>query len=229
MIKIFGLMPSSSSPAGEGFDARWAAIERPPLAAIERAVVSTVVGEGGEEAGVGGMWAFGDGFPFAGIAELWFEDLPSFAAARHRLDAFYAGELGAALAPAGPTWLATAENVVIAGAGHGGDRVKAIFFPHRLPGMTVEDFQHHWRTRHAPLVPATPHLARYVQAHVLPASYEGPVPPFSDGVAELWWETLEQMGEALASDAVLVEQAEDVARFLDPGPQTGAVVRERSV
>jgi uncharacterized protein (TIGR02118 family) len=228
MIKVFGLMPLASQAAGQAFDERWGAIGAPPAVEVERAVVSTVLKGEGVDA-LAGMLAFGERPPFAGIAELWFAGHAAFAAARPRLDAFYAEALGEALGAAGPTWLPTNEVVVIAGPEDGRERIKGVFFPHRLPGMPVAEFQRHWRTVHAPLVPRTPHLVRYVQDHTLPQAYEDGTEPFSDGVAELSWDSAELMAESLASDAVQVEQGEDVDNFVDRGRQVVVVVSERAV
>jgi uncharacterized protein (TIGR02118 family) len=71
--------------------------------------------------------------------------------------------------------------------------VKGLFLVKRKPGMSVAEFQDYWRTKHAPLVPRTPHLLRYVQCHVLPETYDSDTPPTYDGVAELWWPDVENL------------------------------------
>jgi len=83
--------------------------------------------------------------------------------------------------------------------------------------MSVAEFQDYWRNRHAPLVPRTPHLLRYVQCHVLPETYESDTPPAYDGVAELWWPDLAKFQESWASPELQVEQFNDTRNFVGSG------------
>lgn len=105
--------------------------------------------------------------------------------------------------------------------------IKLVFCLNRLPGMTREQFQTYWRETHAPLVQryaAVLEIARYVQSHTLPA---GAVPLAQargssgqdfDGVAELWWDSMEafaaggRTAEGRAAGKALLE---DEARFID--------------
>ena len=46
--------------------------------------------------------------------------------------------------------------------------IKLVFTLRRRPGMTREEFQHHWREHHAPIVKRhaeTLRIRRYVQVH----------------------------------------------------------------
>lgn len=81
--------------------------------------------------------------------------------------------------------------------------VRMLFCLRRLPGLTQEEFQHYWRNTHAPLVrEAAPALRirRYIQNHsfsdprIAPAiaARQCGVEPF-DGVAELWWDSVEDI------------------------------------
>ena len=99
--------------------------------------------------------------------------------------------------------------------------VKLVFCLHRLPHLTREQFQRRWRDVHAPLVAA--HAAplgirRYVQCHALPglAGARGSPAGF-DGVAELWFDSLEQARAARGPAAreagrILLE---DERQFID--------------
>jgi uncharacterized protein (TIGR02118 family) len=113
----------------------------------------------------------------------------------------------------------------------------------RLPTMTRDEFQHYWRTVHAPLVAERVgilRIRRYVQTHTLPfdelhSSYRarnGGAPAEFDGVAELWID--EDRGNRSASEleaatreaAVLLE---DERNFIDLPNSPMTLGRERPV
>ncbi|MEQ8558674.1 MAG: EthD domain-containing protein [Henriciella sp.] len=105
--------------------------------------------------------------------------------------------------------------------------IKLTFCLHRLPHLTVAEFQSYWRETHAPLVAShaeTLGIRRYVQTHAIihemnetiRASREAP--ERFDGIAELWWDSWESFfqagenpGNAEASQALL----EDERKFID--------------
>jgi uncharacterized protein (TIGR02118 family) len=103
---------------------------------------------------------------------------------------------------------------------------KLVYCLRRKPGMSVEEFQQYWREVHAPLVAERAELLgikRYVQAHstlpdlipVLQQRNGGSPDPY-DGVAEIWFETLDSMG----GDDPAVQQAAadllaDEGNFID--------------
>ena len=107
--------------------------------------------------------------------------------------------------------------------------VKLVFCLRRLPRLSRADFQHYWREQHGPLVrrhAAALRIRRYIQLHtredpfngVLRASRGGPEP--YDGVAELWWESREDLQAATASpegQRASLELLEDERRFIDLG------------
>lgn len=80
--------------------------------------------------------------------------------------------------------------------------IKLVFCVRRLPGMARAEFQAYWRERHAPLVREVApvlRIRRYVQSHTvdiaaISAAVEarGGGEPF-DGVAELWWDSAEDI------------------------------------
>ena len=105
--------------------------------------------------------------------------------------------------------------------------IKLTFCLTRLPHLSREDFQAYWRNTHAPLVASvaeTLQIRRYVQLHSLPHEANAAVrasreaPPEYDGVAELWFDSLDalaangQRPEARAAAALLLE---DERRFID--------------
>jgi uncharacterized protein (TIGR02118 family) len=90
---------------------------------------------------------------------------------------------------------------------------KVVTLLKRKPGLSVEDFQAHWRDRHAALVARMPQLRRYVQSAALVQGY-GKGELLFDGVSELWFDS-EAAYEAFRRDPAQAAIAEDEARFLD--------------
>jgi uncharacterized protein (TIGR02118 family) len=106
--------------------------------------------------------------------------------------------------------------------------IKLVFCLHRLPTLTSEDFQSYWLNRHAPLVRSVSpvlRIRRYVQCRTISDSRLAPalaargakVAPY-DGVAELWWDSMEDIiaaGETAESRAAGRQLLEDERRFID--------------
>lgn len=92
--------------------------------------------------------------------------------------------------------------------------IKVIGLLRRKQGMSVEDFQHYWRTSHATIVCRLPGIRRYVQSHTLPSGY-GKRTPACDGVAELWFDDTNAL-RALEDCAELRNTVADHAEFIDP-------------
>jgi uncharacterized protein (TIGR02118 family) len=106
--------------------------------------------------------------------------------------------------------------------------IKLVFTLRRREGMTREDFQRYWREKHAPLVQrhaAILHIRCYVQVPLVEtylneavAGQRGSQPQFYDGVAELWWDSLEDLAAVYSSEAAQAaaqELLEDEQRFID--------------
>ena len=105
--------------------------------------------------------------------------------------------------------------------------IKLTFCLVRLPHLNREAFQAYWFDTHGPLVASvadTLKIRRYVQLHSLPEAANAGVgtsrnaPPEFDGVAQLWFDSLEALAEngrrpeAQAAAAMLIE---DERRFID--------------
>lgn len=105
--------------------------------------------------------------------------------------------------------------------------IKLTFCLIRLPHLSREAFQRYWFDTHGPLVASvaeTMRIRRYVQLHSLPAEASAGLrasrdaPAEYDGVAELWFDSLEALAEngrrpeAQAAGALLLE---DEKRFID--------------
>ncbi|TMK41838.1 MAG: EthD family reductase [Actinobacteria bacterium] len=106
--------------------------------------------------------------------------------------------------------------------------VKLVFTLRRREDMTREEFQRYWREQHAPLVrrhAGALRIQRYVQVHARDtdldeavAAPRGSEPRYYDGVAELWWDSLEDLVAAYSSEAgqaAGAELLEDERRFID--------------
>ena len=105
--------------------------------------------------------------------------------------------------------------------------IKLVFCLRRKDGLSREEFQTYWRETHAPLVASvaeTLNIRRYVQVHTMDAEFNAVIrasrqaPEEFDGVAELWWDSLEtlaapgQTEEGRAAGATLLD---DERRFID--------------
>jgi uncharacterized protein (TIGR02118 family) len=74
----------------------------------------------------------------------------------------------------------------------------------RKPGISVEEFQHHWLEVHGPLVSALPGVRRYAQNHVTASATRAGYPTVElgiDGIVEFVFESAESMREAFDSEA----------------------------
>jgi uncharacterized protein (TIGR02118 family) len=104
---------------------------------------------------------------------------------------------------------------------------KMIFCLHRLPSVSAEEFGRYWREEHAVLFQQyaeTLAVRRYVQNHRLPGRLNDALrahreaPEAFDGVAEVWFDSLDELRAALtsvegraAADALIVDER----RFVD--------------
>ena len=105
--------------------------------------------------------------------------------------------------------------------------VKLVFCLTRLPHLSREEFQRHWRERHGPLVRESAKalgIRRYVQVHTLATPVNDALrrgrggPEAYDGVAELWFDSLETLTAAGATPegrAAGRRLLEDERRFID--------------
>jgi uncharacterized protein (TIGR02118 family) len=105
--------------------------------------------------------------------------------------------------------------------------IKIVMALRRRDDVAPEEFHRYWREEHGPLacrLLEPLNLRRYVQTHTLDtdlnsqlAAARGTFEAF-DGVAELWWDSLEDFLTTLGSEdgqRANAELAEDEARFID--------------
>jgi uncharacterized protein (TIGR02118 family) len=106
--------------------------------------------------------------------------------------------------------------------------IKLVFMLRRRDGITREEFQRYWKEEHAELVKRHAELLRirrYVQTHARDtdlddalAGSRGSEPRQYDGVAELWWDSIDDLAQAATSEeGQTAQQAllEDERRFID--------------
>ena len=105
--------------------------------------------------------------------------------------------------------------------------VKLTFALRRRPHLNRAEFQRYWLDEHGPLVRSHAEvlgIRRYVQTHTMDdgfqaaliASRDAPEP--YDGVAELWYDSLEAIAAAVSTDegrAASIALLEDERLFID--------------
>jgi uncharacterized protein (TIGR02118 family) len=119
--------------------------------------------------------------------------------------------------------------------------VKLVFCCRRLPQLSRAQFQRYWRETHGPLVrrhATVLRIRRYVQSHTLDHPVNAALaesrgaPDEFDGIAELWWDGLDDLAAATASPegrAASRELYEDERRFIDHARSPLWVCEERPV
>jgi len=88
----------------------------------------------------------------------------------------------------------------------------------RREGMGRAEFLEHWHHHHGPLIADTPELARHLRRYVQhPRASDGPLSGSvdCDGVAEQWFDSLDDFAAFLAEPAYAELIAPDERRFLD--------------
>ncbi len=119
--------------------------------------------------------------------------------------------------------------------------IKLVYNLRRLPNLSREEFQRYWLQKHGPMVRSRAQellIRRYVQVHTLENPMNdalrrgrGALEPY-DGVAELWWDSLDDLAAATASSEgrkADQELLEDERRFIDLGRSALWVAQEHSI
>src|SRR5580698_3944159 len=109
-------------------------------------------------------------------------------------------------------WMATRDHMIVDGP-TGGTLVKGVWQLKRKPGMSLDDFRKYWIEVHGPIVAKMPGLTRYVQSHLIDEAYLY-AEPRHDGVAQVWFQSVDAMRAAFASPAG-VAAVGDGEKFLD--------------
>lgn len=105
--------------------------------------------------------------------------------------------------------------------------IRLTFLLRRKPELSFEDFKDYWLNQHAPLVASNAtrlKILKYVQVHsitdsaeVQPAGPRGQMAKPYDGVAELWFESLDVIKGNTSDEAVAAagDLLEDERKFID--------------
>jgi uncharacterized protein (TIGR02118 family) len=108
--------------------------------------------------------------------------------------------------------------------------VKLIVCAKRKPGMTHEEFDHYWRENHGPLVRSVPefirHVRKYVQCHIVSNSVPLGASSDYDGVAELWFDSLDELHQAFNEPRYLEIIRTDELKFADIANSVSLVTEE---
>jgi len=98
--------------------------------------------------------------------------------------------------------------------------VKLIICATRKAGMSHEEFARYWRERHGPLVKSVTefsrHVRKYVQCHLVKTSVPFGIPGQYDGVAELWFDSVEAAEAAFREPKYMEIIRPDELKFADP-------------
>jgi uncharacterized protein (TIGR02118 family) len=120
--------------------------------------------------------------------------------------------------------------------------IKLVFCLRRQPHMSLAEFQDYWLNTHGPMVRGHAELLkirRYVQVHTLDnpnlmqalAASRG-APEAFDGVAELWWDSIEDLMSSRATpegEAAAAELFEDERKFIDHARSPLWLAEERPI
>jgi uncharacterized protein (TIGR02118 family) len=97
--------------------------------------------------------------------------------------------------------------------------IKLCILVPRKKGLTLEEFSNHWKNIHGPLFASQPdvkkHVVRYIQAHSTGESLDQfPTAPY-DGIAQIWFNSLEDITAVFGTENYLKNIAPDEAEFID--------------
>lgn len=111
--------------------------------------------------------------------------------------------------------------------------IKVVSCLRRLPSLSRDEFQEHWREHHAHLMLGIRHLREYVQYHTLgnnPMSRKkvGSDQPF-DGFEVTYWDSLESLRTIAKNDPQYAAARDDRKYFIDSTRSFSALVDEKVI
>ncbi len=108
--------------------------------------------------------------------------------------------------------------------------IKLIICVTRKSGMSFQDFDRYWREQHGPLVKSVTefsrHVRKYVQCHQAETSVPFGIAAPYDGVAELWFDSVEAAAKAFAEPKYMEIIRPDELKFAEPAKCISFVTEE---
>jgi uncharacterized protein (TIGR02118 family) len=154
---------------------------------------------------------------YDGIAEVWFDDTQALRALRDTPEMAAVQVDETRFIDRITMGLIITDDYVIMDGPKDPEMAKGVGFVKRKPGMPVEEFQQHWREKHAPLAAQFPNLRRYEQSHTRLAAYTPEREPRWDGISIIWFDDSKALRAAQQSAEFERARADD-ANFVAPGP-----------
>ncbi|MGO9047019.1 MAG: EthD domain-containing protein [Xanthobacteraceae bacterium] len=177
----------------------------------------------------------GEGPLYDGIAEVWCDGIE----AAQRM--FAEPKFQELVSPDEKKFLEVTQTVILAvtehtiyqrtsASIHGG--VKLFEMPARRREMSRPECHRYWRDTHAPLVMGTTEmvkpLRRYVQAHCLEDGAAGLPPMRYDGLAELWFDSVDDLQACFGRQYLDVVHP-DEPKFVDPEGSSALIAEEHII
>ena len=108
--------------------------------------------------------------------------------------------------------------------------VKYIICAARKAGMTHEEFSAYWRNHHGSVVKSVPeftrHVRKYVQCHLVGNTVPLGAVGAYDGVAELWFDSVEELETAFNEPRYLEIIRPDELKFADLNKSISFITEE---
>lgn len=103
----------------------------------------------------------------------------------------------------------------------------------RREGMTHAEFHRYWTEKHTPMLakpqPGAPKVRRYVQLHPIAEDVPELRTATYDGVAEIWFESLDDAAAMFTSEHYKTVVAADEENFLDRSKTVFLYSREKTI
>lgn len=97
--------------------------------------------------------------------------------------------------------------------GRNSKMIKLVYCITKRPDLSDEEFFRYWKNIHGPIGASIPRLRKLVQSHRINIQ-GGKCPPAYDGIAELWFDTVEDLLAARQSPEWQASTA-DESNFID--------------
>jgi uncharacterized protein (TIGR02118 family) len=111
--------------------------------------------------------------------------------------------------------------------------IKLIICASRRPDISREAFDTYWREKHGQLVKSVAefarHVRKYVQCHLVESAVPFGIAGSYDGVAELWFDSVEDAAKAFREPKYLEIIRADGLKFVDPHKCISFVTEELQV